>query len=79
MRGDVFDGRSFIKASVGGSGQDKNKQKIGDFELDLKFGAVAGHNGEAMRAVDLKLARRGGVIRTFSLNGKIGKRHPGAR
>ena len=71
MRGDVFDGRSFIKASVGGSGQDK-KQRIGDFELDLKFGAVAGHNGEAMRGVDLKLARRGGVIRTFSLNGKIG-------
>ena len=73
MRGDVFDGRSFIKASVGGSGQDKNKQKIGDFELDLKFGAVAGHNGEAMRGVDLKLARRGGVIRTFALNGKIGR------
>ena len=73
MRGDVFDGRSFIKASVGGSGQDKNKQKIGDFELDLKFGAVAGHNGEAMRSVDLKLARRGGVIRTFTLNGKIGR------
>jgi hypothetical protein len=73
MRGDVFDGRSFIKASVGGSGHDKNKQKVGDFELDLKFGAVAGHNGEAMRAVDLKLARRNGVVRTFSLNGKIGK------
>lgn len=72
MRGDVFDGRSFIKASVGGSGQDKNKQKIGDFELDLKFTAVAGHNGEAMRSVDLKLARRGGVIRNFTLAGKIG-------
>ena len=77
MRGDVFDGRSFIKASVGGSGQDKNKQKIGDFELDLKFGAVAGHNGEAMRSVDLKLARRGGVIRTFALSGKIGRDTPG--
>lgn len=72
MRGDVFDGRSFIKSSVGGSGQDK-KQRIGDFELDLKFGAVAGHNGEAMRGVDLKLARRGGVIRSFTLNGKIGR------
>jgi hypothetical protein len=71
MRGDVFDGRSFVKSSVGGSGSDK-KQRIGDFELDLKFGAVAGHNGEAMRSVDLKLARRGGVIRTFTLNGKIG-------
>jgi hypothetical protein len=73
MRGDVFDARSFIKASVGGSGQEKNKQKIGDFELDLKFGAVAGHNGEAMRGVDLKLARRGGVIRSFALSGKIGR------
>lgn len=73
MRGDVFDGRSFIKASVGGSGQDKNKQRIGDFELDLKFGAVAGHNGEAMRGVDLKLLRRGGVIRSFAMTGKIGR------
>ncbi|MDQ8729999.1 DUF3971 domain-containing protein [Bradyrhizobium sp. LHD-71] len=72
MRGDVFDGRSFIKASIGGSGHDK-KQRIGDFEADLKFGAVAGHNGEAMRGVDIKLARRGGVIRTFALNGKIGR------
>jgi hypothetical protein len=72
MRGEVFDGRSFIKASVGGSGADK-KSRVGDFELDLKFGAVAGHNGEAMRGVDLKLARRGGVVRTFSLNGKIGR------
>ena len=72
MRGDVFDGRSFIKSSVGGSGQDK-KQRIGDFELDLKFGAVAGHNGEAMRSVDLKLARRGGVVLSFTLNGKIGR------
>lgn len=72
MRGDVFDGRSFVKSSVGGSGQDK-KQRIGDFELDLKFGVVAGHNGEAMRGVDLKLVRRGGVIRTFTLNGKIGR------
>lgn len=72
MRGEVFDGRSFIKSSVGGSGHDK-KQRVGDFELDLRFGAVAGHNGEAMRGVELKLARRGGVIRTFSLTGKIGR------
>jgi hypothetical protein len=73
VRGDVFDGRSLIKASVGGSGQDKNKQKTSDFDLDLKLGVIAGYNGEAMRGVDLKLSRKGGVIRSFALNGKIGR------
>ena len=64
--------RPQLRQGVGRRQRPDKKQQIGDFELDLKFGAVAGHNGEAMRGVDLKLARRGGVIRTFSLNGKIG-------
>jgi hypothetical protein len=73
VRGDVFDGRGLIKSSVGGSGQDKSKQKTSDFDLDLKLGVIAGYNGEAMRGVDLKLSRKGGVVRNFTLTSKIGR------
>lgn len=72
VRGDVFDGRSFIKSAVASTNSDK-KQKINDFDLDLKLGVIAGHNGETMRGVDVKLVRRGGTIRTFSLHGKLGR------
>ena len=76
MRGDLFDGRGFIKSAVGGSSPDKSKQKLADFDLDLKFGAIAGHNGEALRALDVKLTRRNGIIRNFSLSGKVGRDTP---
>ena len=74
MRGDVFDARSFIRAASSGTSSDnKTKQRNGDFDLDIKLGAVAGFNGEAVRAVDVKLTRRSGVIKSFSLNGKVGR------
>jgi hypothetical protein len=77
MRGDVFDARNFIKSAISGKeGDAKTKQKAFDFDLDLKMGAVAGHFGEAVRAVDLKLSRRGGVVKTFQLSGKIGRDSP---
>jgi hypothetical protein len=77
MRGDVFDARGFIKAATAGTSSDtKTKQRNGDFDLDLKLGAVAGYNGEAVRGVDVKLSRRNGVIKTFLLNGKVGRDTP---
>jgi hypothetical protein len=42
----------------------------------MKLGAVAGYNGEAVRSIDLKFSRRSGVMRTFVLNGKIGRDTP---
>lgn len=74
MRGEVFDGRSFIKSAM--SGKDpgaKEKAKNFDFDIDAKLGAIAGFYGEAVRGIDLKLSRRGGAIKSFSLNGKIGR------
>ncbi len=71
MRGDVYDGRQFVKASLAGAA-DKNKKQA-DLDLDIKLGTVAGHNGETMRGLDLRLTRRGGRIRTFSLASKIGR------
>lgn len=74
MRGDVFDGRNFIKSTISGKETDtRNKAKSPDIDLDLKMGAVAGFFGEAARGVDVKLSRRNGTIRTFNLNGKIGR------
>ncbi len=73
MRGDVYDGRQFVKASLAG---DKGKQKQTDLDLDIKIGTVAGHNGETLRGLDLKLSRRGGHIRSFTMASKIGRDTP---
>jgi hypothetical protein len=75
MRGDVYDGRLFVKAAMGGT-QDKAKQKQTDLDLDIKIGTVAGHNGETLRGLDLRLSRRGGHIRSFAMTSKIGRDTP---
>ncbi|MGV7215813.1 DUF3971 domain-containing protein [Bradyrhizobium sp. UFLA05-112] len=78
MRGDVFDGRGFLKSAISGNSgkDDKNKLKNVDFDIDVKLGAVAGFNGEAMRSVDAKMSRRSGAVKAFTLNGKVGKDTP---
>ncbi|MEH2509150.1 hypothetical protein V1291_000504 [Nitrobacteraceae bacterium AZCC 1564] len=74
MRGEVFDGRGFIKSAMSGKDQSaKEKAKAFDFDLDAKLGAIAGYYGEAVRGIDLKLSRRNGTIKSFSLSGKIGR------
>ena len=77
MRGDVFDGRGFLKSAISGKETDaKSKTKNIDFDVDLKLGAVAGYFGEALRSVDCKMSRRNGVIRNFTLTGKLGRDTP---
>jgi hypothetical protein len=79
MRGELFDGRGFLKSAISGSSSkddSKSKTKNIDFDVDLKLGAVAGFSGEALRSVDCKFSRRAGTFRTFTLNGKIGKDTP---
>jgi hypothetical protein len=77
MRGDVFDGRGFLKSAISGKeGDPKSKTKNVDFDVDLKLGAVAGYYGEALRSVECKLSRRNGVIRNFALSGKLGRDTP---
>jgi hypothetical protein len=79
MRGEVFDGRGFLKSAISGSSakdDSKSKTKNIDFDVDLKLGAVAGFSGEALRSVDCKFSRRGGMFRSFTLNGKIGTDKP---
>src|SRR6266436_2031467 len=77
MRGDVFDGRGFIKSTISGREADaRSKTRSIDFDVDLKLGAVAGFYGEALRSVDCKLSRRNGTIRSFALSGKLGRDTP---
>jgi len=77
MRGDVFDGRGFVKSTISGREADaKSKTRNIDFDLDLKLGAVAGFYGEALRSVDCKISRRNGTIRSFALTGKLGRDTP---
>jgi hypothetical protein len=77
MRGDVFDGRGFLKSVISGKEPDtKAKAKSVDFDLDLKLGMVAGYYGEAVRGLEIKLSRHNGAVRSFALNGKLGRDTP---
>lgn len=76
MRGDVYDGRNFVKMAMAGPSEPKNKARFPDLDLDIKLGVVAGYNGEALRGLDVRMARRAGRIRTFSMNSKIGRDTP---
>jgi hypothetical protein len=76
MRGDVFDGRGFLKSAITGRDDPKSKSRNIDIDIDVKLGAVAGFNGEALRSVDSKFSRRNGIVRNFSLSGKVGRDTP---
>jgi hypothetical protein len=76
VRGDVYDGRNFIKAAMAGPSDPKTKARYPDLDLDIKLGVVLGHYGETLRGLDWKMSRRGGKVRTFVLNAKIGRDTP---
>jgi hypothetical protein len=73
MRGEVYDGRAFVKTAAGAAGSPSSKRRTIDLDLDMKLGAVVGFNGEALRGLDLKMSRRAGEVRSFGLNAKIGR------
>jgi hypothetical protein len=73
MRGEVFQGRNFIRGAIGGPTGDKPKHATRDYDLDIKIGAVAGFNGETVRSLELGLAKRGGQVRNFGLTARIGR------
>src|SRR5262245_45745395 len=61
LRGDVYDGRGFVKSTLTGAGSNKQKQDK-DIDVDVKLGTVLGFNGETLRGLDLRVSRRNGVI-----------------
>jgi hypothetical protein len=79
VRGDVYDGRGFIKSSMLGQGQASSqaaKHALKDMDLDVRLGAVAGFNGETVRGLDIRMSKRGGVIKSFTMAGKLGRDTP---
>ena len=77
MRGDVFDGRGFLKSAISGKETDvKGKAKNVDLDADVKLGAVAGFYGEALRGVDAKISRRNGTIKSLTFSAKLGRDTP---
>ena len=75
MRGDVFDGRGFVKSTMTGPGGGKPKPDK-DIDLDVKIGTVAGFHGETLRGLDLRVSRRAGVVTSLALNAKLGRNAP---
>ncbi len=71
VRGDTFDGRNFVKASMSGSADAKQRRSPVDIDVDAKVGAVAGFKGEVLRNFDLRLARRGGAIRNLGVTARF--------
>jgi hypothetical protein len=76
VRGDVYDGRGFIKSSMAGPSTDQAKKSIKDVDIDVRLGTVAGFHGEALRGLDVRMSRRGGVIKSFAMSAKIGREAP---
>jgi hypothetical protein len=58
---------------MGGPSGEQPKQKSQDVDIDLRLGTVAGFHGETLRGVDLRMSRRGGIIKSFTLGAKIGR------
>jgi hypothetical protein len=82
-RGANFDARSALdhllrapseaRAAPAAAPGAKPQMSFDDFDLDLKSGLVSGHGKQILTNVDLKLERRGGRLRAFSLTGKFGR------
>jgi hypothetical protein len=70
VRGDTFDARNFIKASMSGV-EPKQRHAPIDMDVDAKIGAVAGGMGEILRNLDVRMARRGGTIRSFAATARF--------
>jgi Protein of unknown function len=76
MRGDVFDGRTFIKTAMAAPASSTNKQESKDVDLDVKVGTVVGFHGETVRGFDLTMSRRSGAIKSLALSAKLGRDAP---
>jgi hypothetical protein len=73
MRGEVFDGRGFIKSTTSSPSSEKTKQSTRDLDIDLKLGTVTGYNGEPLRGVEMRMSRRNGFVRAFGMAAKLGR------
>jgi hypothetical protein len=80
VRAANLDSRPILRALLQGSsasdqrgGGTQSALAGDDFDLDFKSPVVTGHGMQVIANVDLKLERRGGRLRVFSLNGSLGR------
>jgi hypothetical protein len=72
VRGDLFDGRRFLRAIVAGLTELDPNGSAFDIDLDIKLVTLMGFNGQALHDVTLKLANRDGKMLEFGLTSKLG-------
>jgi hypothetical protein len=72
MRGELFDGRGFIKSATSSQSNDKSSKTPRDFDLDVKLATVTGYNVETLRGLELRMSRRNGHVRQFGMTAKLG-------
>ncbi len=75
VRGDVLDARGAIRGLTEGAGNSPSGKpyKPRDLDLELRVGAARGNNGEVARNLDMRIIRRNGEIRSFSMAGRVGR------
>lgn len=73
VRGEVIEARAFLKSLMEAPIAGRKDEKPADIDLDVNVGVVAGNNGEVMREAVLKLSRRNGDLRAFSLGALVGR------
>lgn len=73
VRGEVIQARAFLKNLLEAPIAGRKDEKPADIDLDVNVGVVVGNNGEAMRQAVLKLSRRNGDLRAFSLGALVGR------
>jgi hypothetical protein len=76
VRGDLYDGRGFIRSAMTGGPSGGKQKHDKDVDLDVKLGTVVGYHGETLRGLDLRVSRRDGVITSLALNAKLGRDTP---
>lgn len=73
VRGEVIEARAFLKSLLEAPVAGRKDEKPADIDLDVNLGVVAGNNGEVMRQAVLKMSRRNGDLRAFSLGALVGR------
>lgn len=73
VRGEVIEARAFLKHLLESPVAGQPNEKPLDIDLDVNLGVVVGNNGETMRQAVLKLSRRGGDLRAFTLGALVGR------
>ncbi|MDB5545767.1 MAG: hypothetical protein JWO64_2916 [Hyphomicrobiales bacterium] len=70
ISGKAVDARPFLKLLTTGAVGTRTSK---DFDVELKAANITGHNKQTASNVEMKMGRRGGVIRQFQLTGRFGK------